>query len=66
MWVADMGPLVLQQLKLVPDGHVTMIDINERAVELSRENAKANGITNVTVLQSNLLAEVKRKILTLS
>ncbi|WP_405157274.1 class I SAM-dependent methyltransferase [Paenibacillus sp. FSL K6-0108] len=55
------GPIGLTAAKLVPNGHVTMIDINERAVELSRENAKANGITNVTVMQSNLLAEVKKE-----
>ncbi|WP_153980062.1 class I SAM-dependent methyltransferase [Paenibacillus xylanilyticus] len=55
------GPIGLTAAKLVPEGHVTMIDINERAVELSRENAKANGITNVTVLQSNLLSEVNQR-----
>ncbi|UPK47607.1 class I SAM-dependent methyltransferase [Paenibacillus pabuli] len=55
------GPIGLTAAKLVPNGHVTMIDINERAVELSRENAKANDITNVTVMQSNLLAEVKKE-----
>ncbi|MGF9700960.1 class I SAM-dependent methyltransferase [Paenibacillus sp. MABNR03] len=55
------GPIGLTAAKLAPEGHVTMIDINERAVELSRENAKANGITNVTVMQSNLLAEVNKK-----
>ncbi|MFB8378325.1 class I SAM-dependent methyltransferase [Paenibacillus taichungensis] len=55
------GPIGLTAAKLVPDGHVTMVDINERAVELSKENAKTNGITNVTVMQSNLLAEVKKE-----
>ncbi|MBB6024009.1 16S rRNA (guanine1207-N2)-methyltransferase [Paenibacillus sp. JGP012] len=55
------GPIGLTAAKLVPDGHVTMIDINERAVELSRENAKGNGVANVTVMQSNLLTEVKRR-----
>ncbi|MFK0526399.1 class I SAM-dependent methyltransferase [Paenibacillus illinoisensis] len=55
------GPIGLTAAKLVPEGHVTMIDINERAVELSRENAKANGITNVTVMQSNLLSEVNQR-----
>ncbi|QOS81324.1 class I SAM-dependent methyltransferase [Paenibacillus sp. JNUCC31] len=55
------GPIGLTAAKLVPDGHVTMIDINERAIELSRENAKANGIMNVTVMQSDLLAEVKKE-----
>ena len=55
------GPIGLTAAKLVPDGHVTMIDINERAVELSRENAKGNGIANVTIMQSNLLTEVNKR-----
>ena len=38
-----------------------MVDINERAVELSVENARRNGITNVTILQSDLLEQVKEK-----
>ncbi|MBR2567480.1 MAG: class I SAM-dependent methyltransferase [Paenibacillus sp.] len=54
------GPIGLTAAKLVPDGHVTMIDINERAVELSRENAKENGISNVTIMQSNLLTGIKQ------
>lgn len=53
------GPIGLTAAKLVPQGHVTMIDINERAVELSRENAKLNGITNVTVYQSDLYDAVQ-------
>ena len=44
---------------MCPKGHVTMVDINERAVELSVENAKRNGINNVTILQSDLLEQVK-------
>ena len=35
--------------KLASDGHVTMIDINERAVELAKENAKAKWNSNVSV-----------------
>ncbi|WP_176707714.1 class I SAM-dependent methyltransferase [Bacillus sp. FJAT-26390] len=53
------GPIGLTSAKLAPNGLVTMIDINERAVELSRENAKLNNITNVTVLQSNVYEAVK-------
>lgn len=53
------GPIGLSAAKLAPQGHVTMIDINERAVQLSTENAKLNGIANVTVLQSDLFASVK-------
>ncbi|MDQ0116411.1 class I SAM-dependent methyltransferase [Paenibacillus harenae] len=53
------GPIGLTAAKLADRGHVTMIDINERAVELSRENARLNGIANVTVLQSDIYAAVK-------
>jgi 16S rRNA (guanine1207-N2)-methyltransferase len=53
------GPIGLTSAKLAQSGQVTMIDINERAVELSRENAKLNNITNVTVLQSDVYEAVK-------
>jgi 16S rRNA (guanine1207-N2)-methyltransferase len=55
------GPIGLTAATLVPEGHVTMIDINERAVQLARENAERNGITNVTIKQSDLFAEVKHE-----
>ncbi|RJX36684.1 class I SAM-dependent methyltransferase [Paenibacillus pinisoli] len=53
------GPIGLTAARLVGSGHVTMIDINERAVELAKENAKLNGITNATILQSDLFEAVK-------
>jgi len=53
------GPIGLTAAKLAKSGHVTMIDINERAIELSKLNASLNGITNVTVLQSDLFDAVK-------
>lgn len=53
------GPIGITAAKLAPKGHVTMIDINERAVELSKENAKLNGVSNVTILQSDLYEAVK-------
>lgn len=55
------GPIGLSAAKLAPQGFVTMIDINERAVELSRENAKLNGISNVEVIQSDLYEAVRGK-----
>ncbi|OAS23217.1 class I SAM-dependent methyltransferase [Paenibacillus oryzisoli] len=55
------GPMGLSAAMMCPKGHVTMVDINERAVELSVENARRNGITNVTILQSDLLEQVKDK-----
>jgi len=53
------GPIGLSAALLCPHGHVTMVDINERAIELSKENAKRNGITNVTIVQSDLLEKVQ-------
>lgn len=49
------GPIGLAAAAVVPSGHVTMIDINERAVQLARDNAALNGLSErVTVLQSDL------------
>jgi 16S rRNA (guanine1207-N2)-methyltransferase len=53
------GPIGLAAANAAPEGHVVMIDINERAVELARRNAESNGIRNVTVLQSDLFEQVK-------
>jgi 16S rRNA (guanine1207-N2)-methyltransferase len=53
------GPIGIAAAKLVPNGHVTMIDINERAVELAAENAEINRVTNVSVLQSDLFERVR-------
>jgi 16S rRNA (guanine1207-N2)-methyltransferase len=56
------GPIGLSAAVLADRGHVTMIDINERAVLLSRDNAKRNDLTNVTVLQSNILEQVTGRL----
>ncbi|MFF2484053.1 class I SAM-dependent methyltransferase [Paenibacillus sp. NPDC058071] len=56
------GPIGLTAAKLVQNGQVTMIDINERAVELAKENAKLNGISNVTVLQSDIYEAVESEM----
>ncbi|MBA2940752.1 class I SAM-dependent methyltransferase [Paenibacillus sp. CGMCC 1.16610] len=55
------GPIGLSAAAMCPKGHVTMVDINERAIELSTENARRNGITNVSILQSDLLEQVKEQ-----
>jgi len=52
------GPIGISAAMLADAGHVTMIDINERAVALALENAKLNGLNNVTVLQSDLFEAV--------
>jgi len=53
------GPIGITAAKLAPKGHVTMIDINERAVQLSKRNAALNDVHNVTVMQSDLYEAVK-------
>ncbi|MEC0229863.1 class I SAM-dependent methyltransferase [Paenibacillus alba] len=53
------GPIGLSAAVMCPKGHVTMVDINERAIELSLDNAKRNGIANVSIIQSDLLEQVK-------
>lgn len=52
------GPIGLTAARLVPRGHVTMLDVNERAVALSRENAALNGIGNVEIQVSDLYEAV--------
>lgn len=53
------GPIGISAAFLAPKGHVTMLDINSRAVELARENALHNGIRNVTVMESDVLSALE-------
>lgn len=43
---------------LAPEGKVVMVDVNARAVELARENARRHGLTNVEVLGGDLYGPV--------
>jgi 16S rRNA (guanine1207-N2)-methyltransferase len=52
------GPIGLTLAKEEPDRIVQMIDINERAVELSKFNAQQNKIDNVKIKKSYLFSEV--------
>ncbi|BBI36049.1 class I SAM-dependent methyltransferase [Cohnella abietis] len=53
------GPIGLIAARLAPQGHVTLIDINERAVELAKHNAKVNGVHNVSFAYSDLFSAVE-------
>lgn len=55
------GPIGISAAFLTPKGHVTMVDINSRAVELARENAMNNGIRNITVMESDVLSALDGK-----
>ncbi|MCR8846699.1 class I SAM-dependent methyltransferase [Paenibacillus sp. SC116] len=55
------GPIGLMAAKLNPNGHVTMVDVNERALTLAQENARLNGLSNVTIQESDGLNELVGK-----
>ncbi|SFM33636.1 16S rRNA (guanine1207-N2)-methyltransferase [Paenibacillus sp. 1_12] len=52
------GPMGIAAAGLAVHGKVTMVDINERALELARMNAERNRVTNVEILQSDKLDAV--------
>lgn len=45
--------------KLYPDASIVMFDINERAVDLSKVNARKNNVTNTRIIVSDLFAGVE-------
>ncbi|WP_028781704.1 class I SAM-dependent methyltransferase [Thalassobacillus devorans] len=53
------GPIGLTLAKTYPGRKIYMVDINERAVELSRKNAEQNEISNVVVEVGDRLKEVR-------
>ncbi len=56
------GPIGLSIAKKHPDRLICMMDINERAVALSRKNAQLNGIQNVRIFESDGLAAVDHEL----
>ncbi|MCA1032753.1 class I SAM-dependent methyltransferase [Bacillus timonensis] len=54
------GPIGLTTAKENPEVHVDMVDINERAVNLATENAKLNGVSNVSIYSSDLFENVTK------
>jgi 16S rRNA (guanine1207-N2)-methyltransferase len=53
------GPIGLSVAKQYPDRIVHMVDVNERALSLAKENAELNGIKNVCIYESDQLEAVK-------
>lgn len=53
------GPIGLTAAKLAEQGRVTMIDVNERAVNLARRNADLNGVENVDIRVSDVYSGVQ-------
>ncbi|WP_342542692.1 methyltransferase [Paenisporosarcina sp. FSL H8-0542] len=52
------GPIGLSIAKTEADRTIHMVDINERAVQLSRKNAEGNGVQNVRIYESDGLTDV--------
>ncbi|MBS3119743.1 class I SAM-dependent methyltransferase [Candidatus Woesearchaeota archaeon] len=57
----SIGVVGLSIAREFPSCAIFMTDINERAVGLAKQNAKANGIANVTILQGSVFAPVKNE-----
>ncbi|PLR96358.1 class I SAM-dependent methyltransferase [Bacillus sp. T33-2] len=55
------GPIGLSIAKAYPDTFVHMVDVNERALSLAKENAQLNNIQNVHVYESDRLTGVSEK-----
>ncbi|WLV24798.1 class I SAM-dependent methyltransferase [Aciduricibacillus chroicocephali] len=55
------GPVGIALGGAYPERQIVMSDINERAVELARQNAADNGIENVEILQSDGFSNLKER-----
>ena len=55
------GPIGLMIAKVSPHHEVMMVDINQRALSLSRKNKKKNRIENVEIKESDGLSQVEDK-----
>ncbi|HOQ37624.1 MAG TPA: class I SAM-dependent methyltransferase [Acetivibrio sp.] len=55
------GVIGISLAKLNPGSYVTMIDINERAVDLAEKNIKLNKVTNAKAMQSDGFSSVTDK-----
>jgi len=55
------GPIGIVLADNCSNCKVTMIDINERAIWLAKENIKKNNISNAIVMKSNLFEKIKEE-----
>lgn len=53
------GPIGLSIAASFPERTIELVDINSRAVDLAKDNAKSNGITNVNIHESDQLDSVE-------
>ena len=55
------GTIGLTLAKTFPNREIEMVDVNERALDLSKENAALNEVENVKIYQSNIFASIEGK-----
>lgn len=55
------GPIGLFAAKFWPHQEIDMVDVNKRALNLAKRNAKLNEITNVNIFASNGYEQVDKK-----
>lgn len=55
------GTIGLTLAKTFPEREVEMVDVNERALKLSQENAVLNQVENVEIYQSNIFGSIDEK-----
>lgn len=53
------GPIGITAAKLAPAGQVTMVDVNERAVQLANRNIKLNRVENAEAVVSYLYEQLE-------
>ena len=52
------GVIGIGVAKAYPNSHVTLVDVNKRAIELSKKNAEVNKVKNVEVIESDIYSNV--------
>ncbi|MGR3741373.1 class I SAM-dependent methyltransferase [Companilactobacillus sp. DQM5] len=55
------GPIGLSLAKSLTKRHVTLSDVNNRALELARKNAEINKINNITIKESSIYENIDDK-----
>ena len=55
------GAIGLSLAKNKPSCHFTLVDVNKKALELCKQNAKVNKIDNVDIFESDVYANVNKK-----
>ncbi|MCS7097629.1 MAG: methyltransferase [Candidatus Methanomethyliaceae archaeon] len=45
--------------KMRPKANITMVDVNPIAIRLARKNVEINGLSNVTIIRSDLYSQLK-------